>query len=630
MNRINKIAFSIFGNLVRKNKDHYKGVRTALKQGHINVPWDIYTSTAYLYSILTAILTSLFCLLLSPLWGYLYVKYLGIAPNMGVSGTGYGESVFILILVLFISFFFAVSTYFLIMAYPGFVSKIRKHKIELTLPHAVSYMHAMSKGGMTLIMIFKSLSQYRNIYGEFAEEIEYIIMDTEMHGKDIVSSLKSAAINTQSDKFRDFLDNIVNTSETSGDLETMFNNMVTHYQETAEVEQSLYLEMLGMLAETYITVFVAGPLFLITIVIVMGLMGPGNLVIIKLLIYAVIPLCAVAFSVLLSTISIGSDSQLIKIYTVTKKIGQYDDVRTRFSNNDERLIRKLLRSLRWTSIVKTRKNPFKLFFADPEKTFCLTIPAAIIFFILSIYNKKIAIDAIDDSIFFSILILLVPFLYFYETQNRRIRAIEDSIPVFLKRMASINDVGMPITDAIKSISKINLGVLSTEIKLMHKDIVWSSNIMNAFTKFERRVRTLSISRIVTLIMKASESTGNIKETLRVAADEASLSDRLRRQKFTVLFSYLIVVYMSFFVFLIVLYVFATMFLTKIPDTSAGGMLSISANKAEFNLLFLHASLIQGFFSGIIAGQMMGASIYDGLKHSIVMIILAYIFFVFLI
>ena len=39
----------------------------------------------------------------------------------------------------------------------------------------------------------------------------------------------------------------------------------------------MYLEMLGMLAETYITIFVAGPLFLITIVIVMGLMGPGNL-----------------------------------------------------------------------------------------------------------------------------------------------------------------------------------------------------------------------------------------------------------------------------------------------------------------------------------------------------------------
>jgi len=323
--------------------------------------------------------------------------------------------------------------------------------------------------------------------------------------------------------------------------------------------------------------------------------------------------------------SISIDAKLIKIYTVTKKIRQYDDVRTKFSKNDERLIHKLSRSLRWASLVEARKNPFKLFFADPEKVFYLTIPAATIYFVISIYNQKIAIDKIDDSIFFSILILLVPFLFFYEIQNRRIQAIEDSIPSFLKRMASINEVGMPITDAIKSISKINLGVLSPEVKMIHKDIVWSSDILNAFTKFERRVKTMSISRIVTLIMKASESTGNIKETLMVAADEASLSDRLRRQKFTILYSYLIVVYMSFGVFLIVLYVFATMFLPKIPDTS--GMLSIGANKAEFNILFMHASVIQGFFSGIIVGQMMGESVYDGLKHSVIMMTIAYLFFV---
>lgn len=631
MNRVYKLAFALFGNYVRKNKDNYGGVRAAIKQGHLSIPWDIYASRAYLYSIVTGLLTALFGLLLAPLWRIIYVKYLGIAPKMGVSGTDYGEFVFILIVVILISFFLAFVTYYLILAYPGLVSQIRKSKIDLTLPHAVSYMHAMSKGGLSLIQIFKSLSQYRNIYGEFAEEIEYIVMDTEMHGRDIISSLKNAALHTQSEKFRDFLDNLINVLETSGDLETLFDNMVTHYQNTAEADQSLYLEMLGMLAETYITVFVAGPLFLITIVIVMGLMGPGNLTILKLLIYAVIPLCAVAFSILLSAMSLGSDSKLVKIYTVTKKIRQYDDVRTAISKNDERLVRRLLRSLRWTSVVEARKNPFRLFFADPEKAFYITVPAAIFYFVISIYEQKITIDTIDDTIFFSVLIFLVPFLFFYEIQTRRIRAIEDSIPVFLKRMAAINDVGMPLTDAIKSITKINLGVLSTEVKLMYKDIVWSSNIFNAFTKFERRVRTVSISRIVTLIMKASESTGNIKETLRVAADEATLSDKLRRQKFTVLFSYLIVVYMSFAVFLIVLYVFATMFLPKIPDGAAGsGMLSISAQKSEFDILFLHASLIQGFFSGIIAGQMMGASVYDGLKHSVIMIIIAYIFFVYLI
>lgn len=613
MNRSNKLAFAIFGNFVRRNKERYFSVRSSIKQVHIAIPWDIYVSSAYLYSIITGFIGVLSGLLLAHLLGILF-----------------SNPLITTLIIVFICAFMAMVSYYLIIAYPGLVAKVRESKIDLTLPHGVAYMHAMSKGGLSLISIFKSLSRHSNIYGEFAEEIEYIVIDTEIHGNDIITSLKNAATNTQSEKFRDFLDNLINVAETSGDLDTFFGNMVSYYQSAAEADQNMYLEMLGMLAETYITVFVAGPLFLITIVIVMGLMGPGNLLILKVLIYAVIPLSAAAFSILLSVVSLGTDSRLAKIYSVSRKIRHYDDVRTTFSNDDERQIRKLLRSLRWTSVIETRKNPLKIFFADPVKAFYITIPAAFVYFVLSIYTQKITVDILDDSVIISVLILLVPFLLFYEKQRRHIKAIEDSIPVFLRRMAAINDVGMPLSDAIKSITKINLGVFSSEVKLIYKDIAWSNNVLGALTKFERRIRTISISRIITLITKASESTGNIKETLRVAANEATLADKLNKQKFTVLFSYLIVVYMSFAVFLLVLYVFATMFLPKIPSVSSiegSGMLMINARKVEYTLLFMHASVIQGFFSGIIVGQMIGESVYDGLKHSVIMMTIAYLFFV---
>ena len=626
MNRLNKLAFAIFGKFVRKNKESYFPVKLSIKQAHIAMPWDIYVSSAYLYSIIIGFIGFVIGLLLVPLLDILYLNYLKALT--GFYFGEYGKFFFIFLIIVFICMYLAFKSYYLILAYPGLVAKIRKSKLDLTLPHGVAYMYAMSKGGLSLISIFKSLRQYTGIYGEFAEEIEYIVLDTEIHGNDIITALKNASSNTQSEKFRGFLENLINVVETSGDLDTFFGNMVSNYQDTAESDQNMYLEMLGMLAETYVTVFVAGPLFLITIFIVMGLMGPENLLKLKVLIYAVIPLSAIAFSILLSAVSIGSDLKLVKIYSVSKKIRHYDDVRTKVSNDDERSIRKLMRSLRWTRIVELRKNPLKSFFGDPVKAFYITIPAALIYFIFSIYNRKITVDVLDDSIILSLLIMLVPFLLLYETQTRRIRAIEDSVPVFLRRMAAISDVGMPLSDAIKSITKINMGVLSTEVKLMHKDILWSYSVLGAMTKFEQRVRTISISRIVTLITKASESTGNIKETLRVAANEATLADKLKKQKFTVLFSYLIVVYISFAVFLLVLYVFATMFLPRIPDMGSinSGMLMISSQKSEYSLLFMHASVIQGFFSGIIVGQMMGESAYDGLKHSVIMMTVAYLFF----
>ncbi len=633
MNRINKIAFSIFGDYVREKKQSYEELKLAIRQARISVPWDIYASTAYFTAAVAALLGAVSGYLLMPLWLFLYRFYLRIAPYTGFGISSYGETIFIIAIVFLFSLLLGLVTYYIIFAYPSLAAYNRKAKIDLTLPHTMAYMHAMSKGGANLISIFKSLSEHTIVYGESAEEIAYIVLDTEMHGSDLLKALKNAALVTQSEKFRDFLNNLINITETGGSLETFFANMTDYYQRNAEAEQAMYLEMLGMLAETYVTVFVAGPLFLVTILIVMGIMGPGSMLALKLLVYAVIPLSAIAFSVLLSVVSIGSDLRLVKIYAIAKKIKHYDDVRLKpFLEEDERSIRRFMRSLRWTSVVEARKNPFKPFFADPERTFYFTVPIAIIYFLLSIYNKEITIDVLDDAIIISIFITFVPFLFFYDTMMRKIKKIGDSVPGFLKRLASITDMGMPLHEAIRNISKINLGILSTEVRLMYKDIMWSSSVLEALTKFERRVNTVAISRIVTLIARASESTGNIKETLRVAAGDAELAEKLRRQKFTTLFSYLIVVYLSFGVFVMVLYVFATMFLPQIPQvaSSAGGMLAISAHMEEYSMLFMHASVIQGFFSGIIAGQMMEESFYDGLKHSMLMMSAAYIFFVWFI
>ena len=636
MNKLHKIAFALFGKYVKKNKEDYSGLKLAIRQSRLSLPWDFYASTAYFFAVIATVLGLIFGYLLIPVWRFFYIMYLKIVSQAGLKGfeglSNYNESVFTVLLLLIFSLLLSLLTYYGMITYPSMIARIRKSKIDLTLPHMVSYMHALSKGGVNLVSIFRSLNDHIDVYGEAAEEIKYILIDTELHGNDLITSLKNAATQTQSEKFRDFLDNLVNITETGGNVESFLSNMVDHYQRTTEADQNMYLETLGILAETYVTVFVAGPLFLITLIIVMGLIGTSSLLLLKVIVYLVIPLCAALFSTLLSTISINDSVESNKIYSVSKKIKHYDNIRTNILEDDERGMRKLFRSIRWTNVYQSRRNPLKKLFSEPFKTFYISAPAAVIFFILSLYNRKITIDQLDDSIILSTMILLVPFMFFYNMQLRRIRSIESSVPGFLRRLAGINDVGMPLADAIKSISRINLGVLSTEVKHIYKDLAWSNSVNNALFKFERRVRTIAISRVVTLIAKASETTGNIKETLRVASNDAALAEKLRRQRVTTMVSYMVVVYISFAVFLLVLYVFATMFLPVIPDSLEGntGMFSTAIDKEAYITLFMHATVIQGFFSGIIIGQMTAGRIYDGLNHSVLMMSVAYIFFIFFI
>ncbi len=53
--------------------------------------------------------------------------------------------------------------------------------------------------------------------------------------------------------------------------------------------QKEFIEKLGIIAETYVTAFVAGPLFLIVILSIMSMMG-AEIVLLYLVIYVMIPM----------------------------------------------------------------------------------------------------------------------------------------------------------------------------------------------------------------------------------------------------------------------------------------------------------------------------------------------------
>jgi len=56
-------------------------------------------------------------------------------------------------------------------------------------------------------------------------------------------------------------------------------------------------------AETYVTAFVAGPLFLIVMMSVMTIMGGMNLMLMYLLIYLVIPVGSLLFVILVNSMT---------------------------------------------------------------------------------------------------------------------------------------------------------------------------------------------------------------------------------------------------------------------------------------------------------------------------------------
>jgi flagellar protein FlaJ len=174
-------------------------------------------------------------------------------------------------------------------ALPGSAAKKRGKEIDKKLTSAMNFISAMSSADVPVDVIFKELSK-QEIYGEIQKEAEWITRDTEVLGLDILTALRNASQRTPSIKFQEFLQGVVTTSTSGGQLKPYFLLKADQFEKEDKLEVRKLMETLGLLAETFVTVVVAFPLFLVVIIAIMALISTGGAGSTIVILYAVVGL----------------------------------------------------------------------------------------------------------------------------------------------------------------------------------------------------------------------------------------------------------------------------------------------------------------------------------------------------
>ncbi len=172
---------------------------------------------------------------------------------------------------------------------PAALSKKRGRKIDKKISGAMSFVSAMASADVPVDVIFKELSK-QQVYGEVAREAEWITRDTELLGLDILTAIRKAAQRSPSPKFQDFLQGVVTTSTSGGQLKPYFLLKAEQFEKEDRLEMRKKMETLGMLAESFVTVVVAFPLFLVVIMAIMALISKTGTDLIMSLLYVVVGL----------------------------------------------------------------------------------------------------------------------------------------------------------------------------------------------------------------------------------------------------------------------------------------------------------------------------------------------------
>jgi archaeal flagellar protein FlaJ len=469
-----------------------------------------------------------------------------------------------------------------------------------------------------------------------AHEFRRVVRDAEYFGYDMLTALRHLQETTPSEKLKDFLQDLLSVIESGGDMQEYLSVRVRLYQEEARYEQKGYLNTLQVVAEAYVTLFVAGPLFIIIIMVVMGFMSQAPVMQLSMVIYLFIPLGSLLFILFIDTISIKTEK--VERYTGMRRLNEFPDVRRVERTGEEGLFRQLERYNKTQKIKKFLRHPLEMFVLEPNRTFYFTVPAAVAYvsFIFLTAPQTLATevywDIVDDHLVFALLAVLVPFAIFYQLWRNKVMGIEKSIPDFLSRLSSINQVGLTLTQAISIMVKANMGLLTYEIRRIKRDMDWGANINDALFRFEERIRTPAIARTVTLITKASQMTGDIAQVLKIAARDAEMTEQLKQERTSEMLMYTVIIYITFFVFLFVVLVIDKQFLSVLAELNTQtlpNMGSIQLGKTPImtlERLLYHGCLVQAFFSGLIAGEMGEGSLRAGVKHAAIMVIIAFIVF----
>lgn len=282
------------------------------------------------------------------------------------------------------------------------------------------------------------------------------------------------------------------------------------------------------------------------------------------------------------------------------------------------------------------KNPLKTLSINPEYTFVLSTPIALAFFAIGM-TLTWGTPIIDDVIIFTVLIAITPPALAFHKKYKRSSTIEEYLPTFLRDVSEMSRAGLTLPNAVNTIAKGEYGALTKEVQGMDSAMSWGVSFEDSLRTFAVRISTPIIVRSVSLITQASTAGGRVSSVLEAAARDAREVKMLERERRGNMMVYVVITYMSFFVFI---FVIAMLTATFVPTMAEAGRAASAAgagstfvgafDPAAYTRLMLHASVIQGFMSGLVAGQMGEGSVSLGLKHSIILTLIAWVVFTFLI
>jgi flagellar protein FlaJ len=244
----------------------------------------------------------------------------------------------------------------------------------------------------------------------------------------------------------------------------------------------------------------------------------------------------------------------------------------------------------------------------------------------------------DIGIIFGILAAVIPLTLLQLKEVQRREGVDRHLPLFLLSLVSSIQSGSNLIQAIQMVPERNMGNLGPLLKNLKANISWGMPISEAFENFTKKAGTRMAKRVVVLLEIAFKNGGNVAENLETIQKYVTELRNLEKERKSALQPYTYTIYISFAVFIAISVILSSQFFTQIESvkqllvtthiTNSSNVFSAlsGVDIDQIDSLLLNMAIIEAIFGGLAAGKIGSGSYVSGIKHVVVMIVIAVIAF----
>ncbi len=235
--------------------------------------------------------------------------------------------------------------------------------------------------------------------------------------------------------------------------------------------------------------------------------------------------------------------------------------------------------------------------------------------------------------------VLLPILVGLVLESKKEQEINQQFLEFSRNLAESVKSGTPIGKSILNMKDKGFGPLSPAVKKLANQISVGIPISRAFVNFANEADSEVVKRAISLIREAENAGGEIDHILDSVANSIYEIEKLRKERKNAVSTLVVQGYIIFLIFIGIMLIMEFKILPLTSGINSIGSFSnvdtlASGNFADVNTStyspealarpFLYLLLTQGFFAGLVIGKLSEGTVKSGFKHSIVMIILAFL------